>query len=136
MDDLNVLDDKYNTNITYSYNNINNKIIKKSVSYNSTIIKNDNIILSTSYNNMIENNDGIENITESFNKLLKTPKDLSEQIGISSNNNNWKIKEYQNNKLKNEYIDEYENHKFDNNIIMENITNFNNDKNITKLSIE
>jgi hypothetical protein len=52
-------------------------------------------------------------LTESFNMICKIDDTVDETIGVSSNNNEWKIREYKNHKLDKQYIQEYDAIKFD-----------------------
>jgi hypothetical protein len=52
-------------------------------------------------------------LKESFNLICKIDDTIDETIGVSSNNNEWKIREYKNHKLDKQYIQEYDAIKFD-----------------------
>lgn len=52
-------------------------------------------------------------LKESFNRICKIEDTIEETIGVSSNNNDWKIREYKNHKLDKQYIQEYDAIKFD-----------------------
>jgi len=52
-------------------------------------------------------------LNESFNKIYKLDNIIDETIGISKNNDDWKIKEYKNHTLNKEYQQEYNDIKFD-----------------------
>jgi len=95
------------TSVTYSIEKHNDDIIKK-IEYNSTINDKDKMI-NTYYNNSIKNN----NQNETFNKIYKDNNNIYEQIGNSTNKEDWLIKEYYNRNKEKEYIDIYDNHKFD-----------------------
>jgi hypothetical protein len=72
-------------------------------------------------NNVVDNNkikaigdiDKIEELNETFNKICKLDNKIDETIGVSSNNNEWKIHEYKNHKLSKKYVQEYDTIKFD-----------------------
>jgi replication fork clamp-binding protein CrfC len=55
----------------------------------------------------------INMMNESFNKIFKVDDIIDETIGISVNNNEWKIHEYKNHKFDKEYVQEYDTIKFD-----------------------
>jgi hypothetical protein len=50
---------------------------------------------------------------ESFNKIYRIDNTIDETVGISSNNDDWKIQEYKNHKLDKAYIQGYDTIKFD-----------------------
>jgi len=52
-------------------------------------------------------------LNESFNKIYKLNNIIDETIGISKNNDDWKIKEYKNHMLNKEYKQGYNDIKFD-----------------------
>jgi hypothetical protein len=52
-------------------------------------------------------------LNESFNKIYKLDNIIDETIGISKNNDDWKIKEYKNHTLNKEYNQGYSDIKFD-----------------------
>ena len=52
-------------------------------------------------------------LKESFNRICKIEDTIEETIGVSSNNNDWNIREYKNHKLDKQYIQEYDAIKFD-----------------------
>jgi len=52
-------------------------------------------------------------LNESFNKIYKLDNKIDETIGISKNNDDWKIKEYKNHIFDKEYKQEYNDIKFD-----------------------
>jgi hypothetical protein len=52
-------------------------------------------------------------LNESFNKIYKLDNMIDETIGISKNNDDWKIKEYKNHTLNKEYNQGYNDIKFD-----------------------
>lgn len=52
-------------------------------------------------------------LKESFNRIYKVEDTIEETIGVSSNNDDWKIREYKNHKLDKQYIQEYDAIKFD-----------------------
>jgi hypothetical protein len=52
-------------------------------------------------------------LNESFNKIYKLDNKIDETIGISKNNDDWKIKEYKNHILDKEYNQGYNDIKFD-----------------------
>jgi TusA-related sulfurtransferase len=53
------------------------------------------------------------NISETFNKIYKLDNMIDETVGVSINNDDWKIHEYKNHKLDKEYRQEYDTIKFD-----------------------
>ena len=53
------------------------------------------------------------NISETFNKIYKLDDTIDETVGVSSNNDHWKIHEYKNHKLDKEYKQGYDTIKFD-----------------------
>jgi hypothetical protein len=57
--------------------------------------------------------DEIKELNESFNKIYKIDDTVDETVGISSNNDDWKIHEYKNHKLDKAYIQGYDTIKFD-----------------------
>ena len=57
--------------------------------------------------------DEIKELNESFNKIYKIDDTVDETVGISSNNDDWKIQEYKNHKLDKAYIQGYDTIKFD-----------------------
>ena len=71
------------------------------------------------YKNNVKNNTAIDNeknineLKETFNKICKFDNKIDETIGVSSNNNEWKIHEYKNHKFDKEYKQEYDTIKFD-----------------------
>lgn len=52
-------------------------------------------------------------LNESFNKIYKLDNMIDETIGISKNNDDWKIKEYKNHTLNKEYKQGYNDIQFD-----------------------
>ena len=54
-----------------------------------------------------------ETSSETFNKIYKVDDTIDEIIGVSSNNDDWRIHEYKNHKLDKEYAQEYDTIKFD-----------------------
>ena len=52
-------------------------------------------------------------LNETFNKIKIDENTIDETIGVSSNNNEWKIHEYKNHKLDKEYKQGYDTIKFD-----------------------
>lgn len=52
-------------------------------------------------------------MNETFNKIYKIDNMIDEIIGISKNNDDWKIHEYKNHKFDKEYVQEYDTIKFD-----------------------
>jgi hypothetical protein len=66
-------------------------------------------------NNIVQHSDEIKinELNETFNKLCKFDNKIDETIGVSSNNNEWKIHEYKNHKFDKEYVQEYDTIKFD-----------------------
>jgi len=63
-------------------------------------------------NNVAENEE-LHELNETFNKICKLDNKIDETVGISSNNNDWKIHEYKNHKLDKEYKKGYDTIKFD-----------------------
>jgi len=61
----------------------------------------------------IGNIEEIEELNETFNKICKLDNKIDETIGVSSNNNEWKIHEYKNHKLSKKYVQDYNTIKFD-----------------------
>jgi len=57
--------------------------------------------------------DEIKELNESFNKIYRIDNTIDETVGISSNNDDWKIHEYKNHKLDKAYIQGYDTIKFD-----------------------
>jgi hypothetical protein len=57
--------------------------------------------------------DEIKELNESFNKIYKIDDTIDEIIGVSKNNNDWKIHEYKNHVPLKEYVQEYDTIKFD-----------------------
>jgi hypothetical protein len=55
----------------------------------------------------------IQELNETFNKISKLDNKIDETVGISSNNDDWKIHEYKNHKLDKAYIQGYDTIKFD-----------------------
>jgi hypothetical protein len=98
--------DKY-TSITYSLHEKDNETIKK-IEYNFTLKDDDNKMINTYYNNSISN----DTQNESFTKTLKDSHNIFEQIGISENKEDWKIKEFHNSDYQKEYVDDYNKHSF------------------------
>ena len=56
---------------------------------------------------------GTSGVCETFNKIYKVDDTIDETVGVSSNNDDWRIHEYKNHKLDKEYQQEYETIKFD-----------------------
>jgi hypothetical protein len=52
-------------------------------------------------------------VCETFNKIYKVDDTIDETVGVSSNNDDWRIHEYKNHKLDKEYQQEYVTIKFD-----------------------
>ena len=63
-------------------------------------------------NNVADSKD-IQELNETFNKICKLNNKIDETVGVSSNNDDWKIHEYKNHKLDKEYIQGYDTIKFD-----------------------
>jgi hypothetical protein len=57
--------------------------------------------------------DELNKLNESFNKIYKIDDKIDETIGVSINNNDWKIHEYKNNVPSKEYTQEYKTINFD-----------------------
>jgi hypothetical protein len=55
----------------------------------------------------------MKEMKESFNKIYRIDNTIDETVGISSNNDDWKIHEYKNHKLDKAYIQGYDTIKFD-----------------------
>ena len=66
-------------------------------------------------NNIVQHSDeiNINELNETFNKICKFDNKIDETIGVSSNNNEWKIHEYKNHKFDKEYVQKYDTIKFD-----------------------
>lgn len=96
------------TNVSFTEHKKDDEQISKKIQYEISHVDNDTIF-NTSYVNKIEN----DKTLESFNRLLKKGGDIYQQIGNSSNGNDWHIKEFNNNVLNKEYTDFYTNHVFD-----------------------
>jgi hypothetical protein len=56
--------------------------------------------------------DETSELKESFNRICKVDDRIDETIGVSSNNNDWNIREYKNHKLDKKYIQEYDTIQF------------------------
>jgi len=56
--------------------------------------------------------DETSELKESFNRICKVNDRIDETIGVSSNNNDWNIREYKNHKLDKKYIQEYDTIQF------------------------
>jgi hypothetical protein len=56
---------------------------------------------------------GVSGVSETFNKIYKVADTIDETVGVSSNNDDWRIHEYKNHKLDKEYAQEYDTIKFD-----------------------
>ena len=54
-----------------------------------------------------------ETSSETFNKIYKVDDTIDETVGVSINNDDWRIHEYKNHKLDKEYAQEYDTIKFD-----------------------
>lgn len=63
-------------------------------------------------NNVADSKD-IQELNETFNKICKLDNKIEETVGVSSNNDDWKIHEYKNHKLDKQYIQGYDTIKFD-----------------------
>lgn len=99
------------TSVTYSCSKQDGAAEVQKIEYKSTVEDKDNDqLMSTSYTSVIKN----DNISESFNKLLKQDYDVYEQVGHSHNKTDWNVKEFHNQNLDKEYKDDYAKHKFDN----------------------
>jgi TusA-related sulfurtransferase len=84
-------------------------------------VKNNNIIKAITDDASSTENIAESNISETFNKIYKVDDTIDETVGVSSNNDDWKIHEYKNHKLDKEYRQEYDTIKFDiKNDILEN----------------
>jgi hypothetical protein len=55
----------------------------------------------------------INMMNESFNKIFKVDDIIDETVGVSVNNDDWKIHEYKNHKLDKKYKQRYDTIKFD-----------------------
>ena len=55
----------------------------------------------------------INMMNESFNKIFKVNNTIDETVGVSVNNDDWKIHEYKNHKLDKKYKQRYDTIKFD-----------------------
>jgi len=76
-------------------------------------VKNNNIIKAITDDASSTENIAESNISETFNKIYKVDDTIDETVGVSSNNDDWKIHEYKNHKLDKEYRQEYDTIKFD-----------------------
>ena len=67
----------------------------------------------------------LKELNETFNKICKLNDKIDETIGVSNNNNEWKIHEYKDHKLEKKYVQEYDTIKFDINyeLLQKNETN-------------
>lgn len=87
--------------------------------YKAKNIKNNDIIKAitddaSSTEDIADSNISVTSVTnESFNKIYKLDNIIDETVGISINNDDWKIHEYKNHKLDKEYRQEYDTIKFD-----------------------
>jgi hypothetical protein len=97
------------TSITYSHSKQNGADEVRKIEYKSTV-EEDGKLMSTSYVNTMTD----KNLSETFNKLLKSDYEIYEQVGNSCDKRDWKIKEFHNNNLNKEYHDAYSKHNFDN----------------------
>jgi hypothetical protein len=103
------------TSFTYSYNNIDDTNITKSMEFKSYYTDNDNNVFSVSYKNNISGNGGTgdgNNMQESFNKMFINKHEIKEQIGMSVNKDDWELKEYHNNDLLRQYKEHYDKHPY------------------------
>ena len=73
----------------------------------------------------VGNEKSLKELNETFNKICKLNDKIDETIGVSSNNNEWKIHEYKDHKLEKKYVQEYDTIKFDINyeLLQKNETN-------------
>ena len=81
--------------------------------YKSKNVKNNDIIRAITDDASSTENIAESNISETFNKIYKVDDTIDETVGVSSNNDDWKIHEYKNHKLDKEYRQEYDTIKFD-----------------------
>lgn len=96
------------TNVSYSQTMKGNVQVSQMVKFDISQVFN-NRVLNTSYSSTVEG----KTTRESFNKLMKHRDDVYQQIGNSTNGEDWTIKEFSNDKLNKEFKDAYDNHKFD-----------------------
>jgi TusA-related sulfurtransferase len=76
-------------------------------------VKNNNIIKAITDDASSTKDIAETDISETFNKIYKLDDTIDETVGVSSNNDDWKIHEYKNHKLDKEYRQEYDTIKFD-----------------------
>jgi len=102
------------TSFTYSYDNIDDTYINKSMEFKTCYTDDNDTVYSVSYKNNIDINSktGNNDMKESFNKLFINKKDVKEQIGMSVNKKDWELKEYHNNDLLKQYKEHYDEHPY------------------------
>jgi hypothetical protein len=81
--------------------------------YKAKNVKNNNIIKAITDDASSTKDIAETDISETFNKIYKVDDTIDETVGVSSNNDDWKIHEYKNHKLDKEYRQEYDTIKFD-----------------------
>jgi TusA-related sulfurtransferase len=81
--------------------------------YKAKNVKNNNIIKAITDDASSTKDIAETDISETFNKIYKLDDTIDETVGVSSNNDDWKIHEYKNHKLDKEYRQEYDTIKFD-----------------------
>jgi hypothetical protein len=108
---------KKSTTITYNIETTDN-YSKYELEYKDYVKDVNGIENILHYKNITKNDTttdekNINELNETFNKICKLDNKIDETIGISSNNKEWKIHEYKNNKLDKEYKQGYETINFD-----------------------
>lgn len=96
------------TNVSYSQTMKGDVQVSRKVRYDISQLGEDKV-LNTSYTSTVEG----DRTLESFNKLMKHKGNVYQQIGNSTDGEDWMIKEFNNNELNREFKDAYANHKFD-----------------------
>jgi TusA-related sulfurtransferase len=81
--------------------------------YKAKNVKNNNIIKAITDDASSTKDIAETDISETFNKIYKLDDTIDETVGVSSNNDDWKIHEYKNHKLDKEYKQGYDTIKFD-----------------------
>lgn len=110
------------TSFSYSYDNIDNVTVNKKIEYKTTYKDNENNIWFSTYTNNTVN----EDMHESFNKLFKSnQEEIKEQSGISKNQSDWKIIEYNNAIKDKEYTETYDKYPYYNYYLQDNLHNIN-----------
>lgn len=96
------------TNVSYSQTMKEGKEVAKKIRYDVSQVES-NRLINTCYTSTVENN----RLQESFNKLMQYTDNVYQQIGNSTNGEDWSIKEFSNDELCREFTDAYDKHKFD-----------------------